>query len=136
MPSITKIDAYAIRVPIAEPIKVAFGTFRDRPMVLVQITDSDGAEGWGEIWSNWPAVGAEHRARLAVDLGQALIGTSFEPGEAFRHMSRLTEVLVLQTGEVGPVTQVIAGIDIALWDLAARRAGRSLAAFLSDQPMS
>jgi len=136
MPSITKIDAYAIRVPIAEPIKVAFGTFRDRPMVLVRITDSDGAEGWGEIWSNWPAVGAEHRARLAVDLGQALIGTSFEPGEAFRHMSRLTEVLVLQTGEVGPVTQVIAGIDIALWDLAARRAGRSLAAFLSDQPMS
>jgi L-alanine-DL-glutamate epimerase-like enolase superfamily enzyme len=42
MPSITKIDAYAIRVPIAEPIKVAFGTFRDRPMVLVRITDSDG----------------------------------------------------------------------------------------------
>ncbi|SDD26936.1 mandelate racemase/muconate lactonizing enzyme family protein [Ruegeria marina] len=136
MPAIARIDAFAFRVPIAQPIKVAFGTFRDRPMVLVRVTDTEGAEGWGEVWSNWPAVGAEHRARLAVDLGQALVGKSFgDPAEAFDHLTQLTEVLVLQTGEVGPVAQVIAGIDIALWDMSARRAGKPLARLLSDTPM-
>lgn len=132
---ISKIDAFAIRVPIAEPIKVAFGTFRDRPMVVVRVTDYEGAVGWGEAWSNWPAVGAEHRARLAVDLGQALIGKDFaDPAAVFDHLTRLTEVLVLQTGEVGPVAQVIAGIDIAIWDLHARRHGRPLCHVLDDAP--
>jgi D-galactarolactone cycloisomerase len=137
LPPIARVDAFAFRVPLAKPIKVAFGDFRNRPMVLVRITDSEGAQGWGEVWSNWPAVGAEHRARLAVDLGQAFVGKSFgTPSEAFDHLTRLTEVLVLQTGEVGPVAQVIAGLDIALWDMAARRAGQPLAGVLSDTPMS
>ena len=69
------VEAFAFRVPIAAPIKVSFGTFRDRPMVLVRIVDAGGAEGWGEIWCNWPAVGAEHRARLADDFKDRLIGT-------------------------------------------------------------
>ena len=37
------IEAFAYRVPIGTPIKVSFGTFRDRPMVLVRVVDSDAA---------------------------------------------------------------------------------------------
>ncbi|TMV04233.1 mandelate racemase/muconate lactonizing enzyme family protein [Ruegeria sediminis] len=137
MIKIARVDAFAIRVPILEPIKVAFGTFRDRPMVLIRVTDVDGAEGWGETWSNWPAVGAEHRARLAVDLGQALIGKEFGTAEEiFDHLTRETEVLVLQTGEVGPVAQVIAGIDIAIWDLHARKLDEPLCRLLSQKAAS
>lgn len=136
MPAISRVDAFAFRVPIAEPIKLAFGVFRDRPMVLVRVTDEAGAVGWGEVWSNWPAVGAEHRARLAFDIGQALVGNTYaDPGEAFDTLTRLTDILVLQTGEFGPVAQVIAGLDIALWDLEARRAGLPLAALLSATPL-
>lgn len=125
--TIASVEAFAFRVPVATPIKVAFGTFRDRPFVLVRVRDRDGAEGWGEAWANWPAVGAEHRARLVVDIGERLVGRSFEsPAQAFHELSRALEVLVLQTGEVGPIAQAIAGIDIALWDLAARRAGQPL----------
>ena len=116
------IEAFSYRVPIATPVTVSFGTFRDRPMVLVRIVDRDGAEGWGEVWSNWPSVGAEHRARLTADLGQRLIGRTFAtPEDAFHALTRELEVLVLQTGEVGPIAAVIAGIDIAMWDLTARR---------------
>jgi len=116
------IEAYAHRVPIKDPIKVAFGTFRDRPFVLVRVIDDSGAEGWGESWCNWPSVGAEHRARLVADIGERLIGREFaSPHALFDTLSRELEVLVLQTGEVGPIAQAVAGIDIAVWDMMARR---------------
>lgn len=133
--TIASVEAFAFRVPVAMPIKVAFGTFRDRPFVLVRVRDQDGAEGWGEAWANWPAVGAEHRARLVVDLGERLVGRSFEsPAQAFESLTRSLEVLVLQTGEVGPIAQAVAGIDIALWDLCARRAGEPLYRHLGGAP--
>ena len=81
------IEAFAFRVP-TKPIKVSFGTFRDRPMVLVRVADRDGAEGWGEVWCNWPAVTAEHRARFTVDIGERLIGRTVEsPDQAFHALT-------------------------------------------------
>jgi L-alanine-DL-glutamate epimerase-like enolase superfamily enzyme len=46
-------------------------------------------------------------------------------------------VLAIQSAEPGPFAQAIAGIDIALWDLAARHAGQPLWRFLdgSTQPV-
>ena len=134
--TIASVEAFAYRVPIQTPIKVAFGTFKDRPFVLVRVVDTEGAEGWGEAWCNWPAVGAEHRARLAADIGERLIGRTFEsPDEAFHLLTSQLEVLVLQTGEVGPIAQAVAGIDIALWDLAARKQGVPLYRRLGAQAL-
>ncbi len=131
---LTSIEAFAFRVP-TKPIKVSFGTFRDRPMVLVRVRDRDGAEGWGEVWCNWPAVTAEHRARLAVDIGERMIGRTLEsPDQAFHALTSELEVLALQTGEGGPIAAAIAGIDIALWDLAARKADLPLYRALGGAP--
>ena len=131
---IASIEAFSFRVPVQMPIKVAFGTFRDRPFVLVRITDDEGVQGWGEIWANWPAVGAEHRARLAIDFGERLVGQTFEsPAAFFRQLTASLEVLVLQTLEVGPIAQVVAGLDIAMWDLAARKCGQPLHRMLSQR---
>lgn len=131
---IASVEAFSFRVPVQNPIKVAFGTFRDRPFVLLRLTDQDGAQGWGEVWANWPAVGAEHRARLAVDISERLIGQRFEsPEDLHRKLNQSLEVLVLQTLEVGPIAQVVAGFDIAAWDLVARREGRPLHRLLSDR---
>ena len=135
--TVASIEAFCIRVPVKMPIKVAFGTFRDRPMVLLRVVDTDGAEGWGEAWANWPASGAEHRARLALDLGERVVGRPFEsPEQMFAKLSRELEVLVLQTLEVGPIAQVIAGLDIACWDMVARRAGQPLHRLLSDREVT
>ena len=131
---LTRVEAFAFRVPVKNPIKVAFGTFRDRPFVLVRVVDEEGAVGWGEAWANWPAVGAEHRARLVVDLGERVVGREFaSPQDLFGQLSRSLEVLVIQTGEVGPIAQAIAGIDIAVWDLVARKAGQPLYRLLADR---
>ncbi len=135
--TIRSIEAFCIRVPVTSPIKVAFGTFKTRPMVLLRVTDNLGAEGWGEVWANWPASGAEHRARLSIDIGERLIGRKFEsPSDMFSSMSEELEVLVLQTLEVGPVAQVLAGFDIACWDLIARRSNQPLYRLLSNREVS
>jgi D-galactarolactone cycloisomerase len=131
---IASVEAFAYRVPVKSPIKVSFGTFRDRPFVLVRVVDQDGAVGWGEAWANWPAVGAEHRARLVVDIGERLVGQSFDsPQQLFHDLSKSLEVLVIQTGEVGPIAQAVAGIDIAAWDLVARKAGKPLYRMLASE---
>ena len=122
------LRALVYRCPLETPVVTSFGTMRDRPMVLVRAEDEDGAVGWGEAWCNFPAVGAEHRARLVESLLAPLVEQrAFEgPREALRWMSEKTAVLAIQCAEPGPFAKAIAGVDIALWDLAARRAGQPL----------
>lgn len=121
--TIRSIEAYCYRYPLATPVVTSFGKMLNRPAVFVRAVDEDGIEGWGEAWSNFPAPGAEHRARLVNEvLAPGLVGRKFDsPAQAFETLSKGTEVLALQCGEPGPFAQAIAGIDLALWDLSARR---------------
>ncbi|HEX2115182.1 MAG TPA: mandelate racemase/muconate lactonizing enzyme family protein [Alphaproteobacteria bacterium] len=126
-PRIADLRAYVLRAPVAVPVQTSFGAMTDRPMVLVRIEDNEGAVGWGEVWCNFPACGAEHRARLLATVFRALLhGHPAEPAATFAALSARTRILALQSGEPGPFAQCIAGIDIALWDLAARRRGCAL----------
>jgi D-galactarolactone cycloisomerase len=131
---IARIESRIIRTLIAVPIRTSFGIMRDRPAVFVKVTDADGAEGFGEVWCNFPSVGAEHRARLANEvIGPLLI----ESGEldlrgVFAHLMQRLHILAIQSGEWGPLGHVAAGIDAACHDLAARKAGLPLWRFLDD----
>jgi L-alanine-DL-glutamate epimerase-like enolase superfamily enzyme len=122
------VTAHVFRYPLETPVVTSFGTMRDRPMVLVRAEDVDGVVGWGEIWCNFPAVGAEHRARLVASVLAPLASARAfdDPAQAFDYLTQSTAVLALQAAEPGPFAQAIAGIDIALWDLCARRAGEPL----------
>ena len=124
-PRIARIDLHVLRWPVKVPVRTSFGTMHDRPAVLVRIEDAEGAFGWGEAWCNFPSCGAEHRARLIETvLAPLVVGRAFaSPEAAFGELSAKTAVLAIQSGEPGPLAQAIAGIDIALHDLAARRAG-------------
>jgi D-galactarolactone cycloisomerase len=125
---IARVQAWALRAPIDEPVRTSFGTMRDRPAVCVALTDNDGATGWGEVWCNFPSVGAEHRARLVVETLAPLVTAADWPDAPALQtaLQQRLHVLVLQTGEPGPIAQAIAGIDTAAWDLIARRAGQPL----------
>jgi L-alanine-DL-glutamate epimerase-like enolase superfamily enzyme len=126
-PRVADLRAYVFRAPVAIPVRTSFGTMDNRPMLLVRLEDSDGAVGWGEVWCNFPACGAEHRAQLLATVFRALlVGQPADPGAMFKELTARTHVLALQSGEPGPFAQCIAGIDSALWDLAARHAGLAL----------
>jgi L-alanine-DL-glutamate epimerase-like enolase superfamily enzyme len=127
-PTIARIEAHVLRWPVQVPVRTSFGVMHDRPAVLVRVEDAEGAVGWGEAWCNFPSCGAEHRARLIETVvAPIVVGRAFAtPQAAWREMSARTAVLAIQSGEPGPIAQAIAGVDIALHDLAARRAGRPL----------
>jgi D-galactarolactone cycloisomerase len=123
-----RVEAHVLRHAIAVPVRTSFGVMHDRPAVLVRVEDADGAHGWGEAWCNYPACGAEHRARLVETVMAPLLCARehASPAEAFERLQVATAVLAIQSGEPGPMAQALSGIDLALWDLVARRAGLPL----------
>ena len=124
------VDVY--RAPIDRPVRTAFGTMVDRPAVVVTARSTGGVSGYGEVWCNFPSPAAEYRARLITTvLAPELLGKTWSgPQAVFDHLPETTRTPALQAGEPGPFSQSIAGIDIALWDMVARRAGEPLWRFL------
>jgi D-galactarolactone cycloisomerase len=125
---ILSLQAFCYRYPLQTPVVTSFGKMLNRPAVFVRVEDEDGVAGYGEVWCNFPATGAEHRTRLVNEvLAPALVGrTAAEPSEIFDLLTQGTSVLALQSGEPGPFAQAIAGIDLAIWDLFARRQQKPL----------
>ena len=126
--TIESVETFVYRAPIDTPVQTSFGIMRDRPAVFVRVTDTEGVQGWGEVWCNFPTVGAEHRARLVDSVfAPLLVGKTWvSPEYAFRDLTAGTEVLAIQAAESGPIAQCIAGLDIAMWDLHARRMNQPL----------
>ena len=126
--SLRSIDVLVYRAPLKTPVQTSFGIMHERPALLLRITDQDGSEGWGEVWCNFPAIGAEHRARLLQSvLAPLALATPWRsPQSMFQSLTRQTAVLAIQSGEPGPIAHCIAGLDIAAWDLVARRKGQPL----------
>ncbi|QQS13162.1 MAG: mandelate racemase/muconate lactonizing enzyme family protein [Rhodospirillales bacterium] len=130
--TLARVETFVFRVPIDTPVVAAFGTFSERVAVLVRVEDRDGAHGWGEIWSNFPSFGATHRATtLHRAVAARAVGVTITDPTAFwRRLTAQTHVWAIQSGEPGPVASALAGLDCAVWDLAARRAGLPLCRML------
>ncbi len=125
---IEKVECWVLRAPIAEPMANAFGAMTNRPAVFLRISASDGAWGWGEVFANFPQVGAEHRARLVASLFAPLLAgaAADDPAPVRALLEARTHRMAIQCGEPGPFAQIAGAVDQALWDIAARRAGAPL----------
>lgn len=130
------VRTLVFRAPLVEPVQTSFGRMHERPALLVRVEDDNGVFGWGEVWCNFPAVGAEHRAHLLDSLVAPILREQAwaDPGTAFRELSRRLHIPAIQSGEYGPMAQIVAGADVALWDLAARRAEQPLWKMLGGTP--
>lgn len=120
---VEKVTTIVLRAPIDTPVQTSFGIMTDRPALYLLLQDTRGNTGVGEVWCNFPVCGAEHRQRLLdTTILPALIGKEFaDPEQCFRSLSQQFQRLAIQSGEPGPIAQCIAGIDIGLWDLVAKR---------------
>lgn len=127
-PTIDRLDCWVLRAPIAEPVANAFGAMSNRPAVFLRVSASDGAIGWGEVFSNFPQVGAEHRARLVSSIFAPMLAgvVADDPASVRTLLDQRTRQMAIQCGEPGPFAQITGAVDQALWDMASRRAGLPL----------
>ena len=131
--NIQNITLYPCSIPLAKPVVTSFGKMIARSSLLIAVTDCDGQTGWGECWCNFPSGGMAYKVRLYQDTVAPRIPTQADltPSQLFNHLTEALRVIACQTGDQGAIGQVIAGLDIALWDLAARQQQQPLAALLN-----
>lgn len=124
---IRQLDIYRYQASV-EARRSSFGLNSERSALLICLQDTDGFSGWGEVWTGMPAFGATHRAELlAKVVAPKLIGTLVSSPAALRRgLTRDLLPIVRLAGEPGPVAQILAGLDCAVWDLVAQRAKKPL----------
>ncbi|HEY8480983.1 MAG TPA: mandelate racemase/muconate lactonizing enzyme family protein [Spirillospora sp.] len=128
---VTRIELSSITLPLSAPISDAkVLTGRQRPMTEVvflfaEIGTERGHEGIGFAYSK-RAGGAAQFAH-AVEIAPAALGE--DPSDIGKIWTRLAWAGA-SVGSGGLAGQAIAAIDIALWDLKAKRAGLPLAKLL------
>ena len=112
MTTITRFDTRLQRVALTRPWAADVTSVG---IVATHVVRSDGAEGWGFSWT--PQIGATAvHALLSDDIAHAAIGRSAEPGEAWQGLWEHLH----EAGGGGITTIALAGLDLALWDAAAR----------------
>jgi len=126
--TLARVEAHVFRAPIQEPVRTSFGTMAERVAVFVKVEDSDGAHGWGEVWSNFPTASAEHRALLFAEIvAPRALGKSLDdPVALWAEIDLGLHVLRLQSGDAGALSAAAAGLDLAIHDLRARKHGLPL----------
>jgi D-galactarolactone cycloisomerase len=123
-----RIEVFHYKAAIRQPIVTSFGSIPARNALLIRIEVADGASGWGEVWANFPPSGAESKLRLleTVILPMVLGRSWSSPAAAWIELTQRMRRNAIQSGEPGPFAACIAGIEVALSDLAARKAGLPL----------
>jgi L-alanine-DL-glutamate epimerase-like enolase superfamily enzyme len=116
-----------VRHVLRTPLRTAWGELRERETLEVRLT-LDGASGDGEAAPLEPYDGVgTARARAALESYRAVL----EDGD-----ERAGGELLDACRAADDLPQALAAVDLALWDRAGRRAGKPVAALLSDDPLA
>jgi L-alanine-DL-glutamate epimerase-like enolase superfamily enzyme len=119
-----ELERRALR--LRTPLESSYGAVSERELVLVALSDEDGVRGYGEAAPLEAYDGVSvARVQDALERYAPVLAASEGLGGA-----QLMEVC----REVEDLPQALAAIDLALWDRAGRRAGKPVAALLSDDP--
>lgn len=130
MARVQRLSYRAVAVPLAEPIAFATSGVANRCFGLLRLHDADGAAGIAYAYLGATPVSLVGSA-IEELLTPLVLGREAEEVEPlWRH---LTSSLQLH-GRAGPVVRAMALIDIALWDLKARRLGLPLYRALGARP--
>ncbi|HEV7799214.1 MAG TPA: o-succinylbenzoate synthase [Pyrinomonadaceae bacterium] len=113
---ITSVELREIRLPLVHFFETSFGRTTERRILLVRVTDKDGAEGWGECTAGEGPFYSEEWAETAW----YAIKTFLAPmvvGEEIESAARVSELM----SAVRENRMAKAAIETACWDLEAKR---------------
>ena len=118
MPTLSDVQADHYRVPLPVALSDStHGTIADFELITVRVRDRDGAEGMGYTYTVGTGGAAVH-ALVARDLAPLLAGRD---GERIEELWQRMWWAVHYGGRGGAQALAISAVDIALWDLRARR---------------
>ena len=123
---ITHLTAKAVAIPLRRKTRMSTRALTERQFLLVWLSDDDGVTGMGYSYAG--TVGGQLLADTVRDvLSAVVLGSDADdiPG-LWRRMYQ-ESILI---GRRGAVLRAMSAVDIALWDLRARRCGVSLARLL------
>ena len=121
---ITAVETILLQIPYGNggaPMRIAGVPATRLAILLVRVATDAGLVGWGEAFGH----GVAPATKLILDtmVAPALLGR--DPTDIAGLMKEVQHELHLY-GRNGPVMYAFSGIDIALWDLAGKRAGLPL----------
>jgi L-alanine-DL-glutamate epimerase-like enolase superfamily enzyme len=119
---IESIEAHAVLVPLTTPTAFSTRSIKGREYVLVHIVDEGGAAGIGYTYAG-DCGGLWLRNGIEELLAPLLRGRSVFAIE--ENWERIFHDLLL-LGRRGALLRMLSAVDIALWDLLAKRAGLPL----------
>jgi L-alanine-DL-glutamate epimerase-like enolase superfamily enzyme len=121
-----KLSVQRRTLRLASALETSYGVVREREILGVSLTGADGLSGYGEAapLQAYDGVSVERVARALEAYAPVLESSREENGAQLIDACRAVDDL----------PPAFAAIDMALWDRAGRRAGRPVAALLTDSP--
>ena len=114
--TIKSITARTVVVAMSNPHKTASGTITESPLVLIDITTSDGDTGHSIVFS-YTRAALKPTADFIQNLEPLIVGEKLAPLDIAEKLSKQFRLL----GTQGLVGIALAGIDMAVWDALARK---------------
>lgn len=128
MSTISAFDARLLRVPLTRPWA---SDVTSVGVIATHVVRSDGVAGWGFSWT--PQIGAEAAlALLQHDIAPSALGRDADPEAVWDPLWRHLH----EAGGGGLTTIALAGLDLALWDAAARARDLSIVDLLGRERTS
>lgn len=124
--TITSIQATAVGIPVDKPTRMSNRELGTRHYVLVEVHDDTGRTGIGYTYAG-TAGGFITKAAVDDLLAPVYLGSAEDDVHGL--WSRAYQEILL-AGRRGAVIRALSALDIALWDLKAKRAGQPLAVLL------
>ena len=122
---IEKIENFLLKTPIDEPFGWSMGWTDTRASMITKITTDDGLVGWGEGGSS-PSAAVIHDVFRSLLIGK-------DPRNRNKLWHSMFQALHNANAAGGFGGDAISSVDIALWDLAGKAAGKGVAELLGGR---
>ncbi|MEB3860114.1 MAG: o-succinylbenzoate synthase [Desulfurococcales archaeon] len=116
MALLAEIELFEVWVRLRSPFETSFGRTVERPAILVRVADDEGAEGWGEVvagegpWYSYETYETAWHVLTEYIVPLLSKSRASEPASVWESMRPVRG---------HPMAK--AGVESAVWDLAARR---------------
>ena len=125
VPAIRSVKARGLVVPLARPVKNAFGVIDVGPLVLIDVETDQGITGHSYIFA-YARMTVKPLVHLIEEIGRELTGRPVAPYDLMATMDAKFRLL----GWQGLVGMAVSGLDMAYWDALGQIAGRPVAELL------